>query len=62
LNKTGYLYFQPKIKNPNAGMWLGANDIDKENFFVWDSSKKLLSQGFRNWDPQWKNKAVTDRA
>ena len=44
------LNFQPQIKNPEAGMWLGATDFDSLNFFNWEQSKKKLRNGFRNWD------------
>jgi hypothetical protein len=40
-------------------MWLGGHDLIVESTFLWDSSQKVFP--FRNWDLQWKDRAVLNR-
>jgi hypothetical protein len=53
------IFFQPKLKDQAAGMWLGGHDLIVESTFLWDSSQKVFP--FRNWDLQWKDRTVLNR-
>jgi len=39
-------------------LWIGANDINGEGYFVWDNGGVPLSPGYTNWGPNEPNNGV----